>query len=267
LSVSMLFVIVFLAGFGIFSGQAGNNAVAATYYPTTLRSTGVGAALGIGRIGSILGPTVAEFMRPRYTTQQLFLVFATLYYIAQVGMAESLFYFVPKTEGRRGTYVANAAIGLMTLGLVSGALLWAGAPVSVVAGSGGLDDRRELLDRIVVQLPNTAMFAYLYFALQRTGAAPVLALPGHRKREITQFAEISGARALAVPAAARGFDFTAMAAEVIDIRGRLREKMMFGSDHPSLPYERILREWDELGYDQSVMDLVFHANAERVLGL
>jgi predicted TIM-barrel fold metal-dependent hydrolase len=52
-----------------------------------------------------------------------------------------------------------------------------------------------------------------------------------------------------------------------DIRGRLREKVMFGSDHPSLPYERILREWDELGYDQSVMDLVFHTNAERVLGL
>jgi uncharacterized protein len=52
-----------------------------------------------------------------------------------------------------------------------------------------------------------------------------------------------------------------------DVRGRLREKIMFGSDHPSLPYERILREWDELGYDQSVMDLVFHANAERVLGL
>jgi uncharacterized protein len=33
------------------------------------------------------------------------------------------------------------------------------------------------------------------------------------------------------------------------------------------PYDRILREWDELGYDQTVMDLVFHANAERVLGL
>ncbi len=52
-----------------------------------------------------------------------------------------------------------------------------------------------------------------------------------------------------------------------DIRGRLREKMMFGSDYPSLPYERILQEWDELGYDRSVMDLVFYANAERVLGL
>jgi acyl-CoA synthetase (AMP-forming)/AMP-acid ligase II len=156
-----------------------------------------------------------------------------------------------------------------------------------------LDEGFGPLDRIIVQLPNTAMFAYLYFALQRIGAAPVLALPGHRKREITQFAEISGARALAVPAAARGFDFAVdrrddavalhkdnvfwelsgwapkyfPASLRTDIRGRLREKMMFGSDHPSLPYERILREWDELGYDQSVLDLVFHANAERVLGL
>jgi acyl-coenzyme A synthetase/AMP-(fatty) acid ligase len=51
------------------------------------------------------------------------------------------------------------------------------------------------------------------------------------------------------------------------VRGRLREKIMSGSDHPSLPYDRILREWEELGYDRTVMDLVFHANAERVLGL
>jgi hypothetical protein len=42
---------------------------------------------------------------------------------------------------------------------------------------------------------------------------------------------------------------------------------MFGGDHPSLSYERIPREWDELGYDQAVMDLVFHAKDERVLGL
>jgi 2,3-dihydroxybenzoate-AMP ligase len=71
------------------------------------------------------------------------------------------------------------------------------------------------LDRIIVQLPNTAMFAYLYFALQRIGAVPVLALPVHRKREITQFAEISGAKALAVPAAGRHFDYTAMAREIM----------------------------------------------------
>jgi 2,3-dihydroxybenzoate-AMP ligase len=71
------------------------------------------------------------------------------------------------------------------------------------------------LDRIIVQLPNTALFAYLYFGLQRIGAIPVLALPVHRRREISQFAEISQARALAIPAAARGFDFTAMARDVM----------------------------------------------------
>jgi uncharacterized protein len=42
---------------------------------------------------------------------------------------------------------------------------------------------------------------------------------------------------------------------------------MFGSDYPSMPYERIFREWDELGYSEEVMAGVFHANAERVLGL
>ena len=52
-----------------------------------------------------------------------------------------------------------------------------------------------------------------------------------------------------------------------DIRGRLQDKIMFGSDYPSLPLSRLLREWDELGFSEEVMDKVFHANAERVLGL
>jgi len=52
-----------------------------------------------------------------------------------------------------------------------------------------------------------------------------------------------------------------------DVRGRLQDKIMFGSDYPSLPLERVLREWDELGYSDEVMEKVFHANAERVLGL
>jgi predicted TIM-barrel fold metal-dependent hydrolase len=52
-----------------------------------------------------------------------------------------------------------------------------------------------------------------------------------------------------------------------DVRGRLRDKIMFGSDYPSMPYERILREWDELDYPEEVMEGVFHGNAERVLGL
>jgi predicted TIM-barrel fold metal-dependent hydrolase len=53
----------------------------------------------------------------------------------------------------------------------------------------------------------------------------------------------------------------------VDMRGRLQDKIMFGSDYPSMPYERILREWKELGYSDAVMEKIFHANAERILGL
>jgi uncharacterized protein len=52
-----------------------------------------------------------------------------------------------------------------------------------------------------------------------------------------------------------------------DIRGRLKHKVMFGSDYPSLPYERLFREWGAMGYTDEVMELFFHGNAERVLGL
>ncbi len=52
-----------------------------------------------------------------------------------------------------------------------------------------------------------------------------------------------------------------------DVRGRLQDKIMFGTDYPSLPLDRLLREWDELGFSDEVMHKVFHANAERVLGL
>ncbi len=52
----------FLAGVGILGGQTGSNVLAASFYPTYIRSTGVGWALGIGRIGSILGPVFGGIM-------------------------------------------------------------------------------------------------------------------------------------------------------------------------------------------------------------
>ncbi|HXP31161.1 MAG TPA: amidohydrolase family protein [Stellaceae bacterium] len=53
----------------------------------------------------------------------------------------------------------------------------------------------------------------------------------------------------------------------IDIRARLQDKIMFGSDYPSMPYERLFKEWAELGYSAAVMEKIFHQNAERLLGL
>ena len=46
---------VFGAGFCTGGCQIGIHAVAAAYYPTTSRATGVGWASGVGRLGSVLG--------------------------------------------------------------------------------------------------------------------------------------------------------------------------------------------------------------------
>jgi predicted TIM-barrel fold metal-dependent hydrolase len=52
-----------------------------------------------------------------------------------------------------------------------------------------------------------------------------------------------------------------------DVRGRLRDKIMFGSDYPSIPYERLFREWGEQGYSDEILEKLYHGNAERILGL
>jgi AAHS family 4-hydroxybenzoate transporter-like MFS transporter len=53
-----LLMLAFLVGFFLVGGQIGLNSIAGTIYPTDIRSTGAGWALGIGRIGSILGPVL-----------------------------------------------------------------------------------------------------------------------------------------------------------------------------------------------------------------
>jgi MFS transporter, AAHS family, 4-hydroxybenzoate transporter len=58
-SIAFVTVAIFAAGFCIVGGQIAANALAAGFYPTSIRATGVGWALGIGRAGSIVGPLVA----------------------------------------------------------------------------------------------------------------------------------------------------------------------------------------------------------------
>ena len=77
LSLAMLFTVVFLAGYGVVGGQTAVNALSATFYPTDLRSTGIGAGLGIGRIGAIIGPVVGGILMSQHLpSQKLFLVAA-----------------------------------------------------------------------------------------------------------------------------------------------------------------------------------------------
>ena len=73
LSLAALFPIIVFCGFCIVGGQPAINALAATIYPTSLRATGVGWSLGIGRIGSIVGPILAgHFIALQWSTEQLF---------------------------------------------------------------------------------------------------------------------------------------------------------------------------------------------------
>jgi AAHS family 4-hydroxybenzoate transporter-like MFS transporter len=76
-SLAFLFITIFIAGFCIVGGQPAVNALAASYYPTTLRSTGIGWSLGVGRIGSIIGPVLGgELIRLNWPNSTIFLVVA-----------------------------------------------------------------------------------------------------------------------------------------------------------------------------------------------
>ncbi|MBR0849739.1 MFS transporter [Bradyrhizobium diazoefficiens] len=64
-AIGLVTMAIFASGFCVVGGQIASNALTATFYPTAIRSTGVGWALGIGRIGSIVGPLVGGVMLAR----------------------------------------------------------------------------------------------------------------------------------------------------------------------------------------------------------
>jgi AAHS family 4-hydroxybenzoate transporter-like MFS transporter len=61
-SIGLLMVTVTAAGFCVVGGQTGSQALVANFYPTAIRSTGVGWCHGIGRIGSIVGPILGGML-------------------------------------------------------------------------------------------------------------------------------------------------------------------------------------------------------------
>ena len=87
ISLAMLTTVVFIAGVCVTGGQAAINALAATYYPTELRSTGIGAGLGVGRMGAIIGPTLASMLLGHgWSARDLFLAAAVPPLIAAAAM-------------------------------------------------------------------------------------------------------------------------------------------------------------------------------------
>jgi O-antigen/teichoic acid export membrane protein len=82
------------------------------------RSVGFAAAFAIPIVLSRILDQ-AEFG----TYKQLFLIYATLFGAAQLGIAESLYYFIPRDWGRTGQHVANAVLTLAASGITCLTLL------------------------------------------------------------------------------------------------------------------------------------------------
>ena len=70
----LMIVVTFFLGISVQGAQAGLNVLAAMYYPTAMRSTGVGWALGVGRVGAIVGPLIGGAMlQMQWTPREIFL--------------------------------------------------------------------------------------------------------------------------------------------------------------------------------------------------
>jgi AAHS family 4-hydroxybenzoate transporter-like MFS transporter len=61
-SLALLVLAVFGVGFGVSGSQVGANALAAAFYPTSSRATGVSWAAAVGRSGSVLGSMAGGLM-------------------------------------------------------------------------------------------------------------------------------------------------------------------------------------------------------------
>ncbi|WP_138472784.1 aromatic acid/H+ symport family MFS transporter [Poseidonocella sp. HB161398] len=85
---SVLFALVFVAGATTIGTQILLYASVAQLYPLSVRSTGLGWASGVGRIGAIAGPTIGGLLlAQRYPLQQNFLIFAIPAAVSAIAMA------------------------------------------------------------------------------------------------------------------------------------------------------------------------------------
>jgi AAHS family 4-hydroxybenzoate transporter-like MFS transporter len=72
-----LFVLLFIIGFFLQGGFVGLYSASAKLYPTEVRATGIGWALGLGRFGAVVGPYVGGlFIATGFSMQLNFLVFS-----------------------------------------------------------------------------------------------------------------------------------------------------------------------------------------------
>lgn len=125
--------------------------------------------------------------------------------------------------------VAQAAAGFAALGLTAG-------------------------HTVVLQLPNCWEFVVAFFALARLGVAPVMALPAHRKAEISAFVEAAGAKAYICADAASGFDYRQLARELQQQHPGLEHVIVRGNAEEFVPFQSLLGTVYSLPQDPAAPD-------------
>ncbi|MFF1410786.1 AMP-binding protein [Streptomyces sp. NPDC058289] len=90
--------------------------------------------------------------------------------------------------------------------------------------------------RVIVQLPAIPELVVTVFALMRAGAVPVLCPISHRAPEVSHAIQVSEATGYVGPATYRGFDHTAMAADIAARGPFLRRVFTFEPPGTSDPY-------------------------------
>jgi O-antigen/teichoic acid export membrane protein len=122
----------------------------------------------IGFAASFIIPVllVRTFNQAEFGTyKQLFLIYGTLYGLAQFGMAESLYYFVPRKPHEAGPYIANTLLTLALAGMSCLALLWlAEARVALWLSNPQLAEHVVLLGAFLVLMLLSAVFEIVMVA-------------------------------------------------------------------------------------------------------
>jgi non-ribosomal peptide synthetase component E (peptide arylation enzyme) len=82
------------------------------------------------------------------------------------------------------------------------------------------------LDRVLLQLPNWHEFAYIYFALQKIGAIPVLLIARYRQHEADHLCRIVQASAWIAPEMWDKIDYRPIIADVLEKNRQVRNVIM-----------------------------------------
>ncbi|WP_422768947.1 (2,3-dihydroxybenzoyl)adenylate synthase [Plantactinospora sp. WMMC1484] len=97
----------------------------------------------------------------------------------------------------------------------------------------------ERLDRVLVQLPNTADFVTTCVGLFRLGALPVLAMPGLRLAELRHLAESTEAQLAILPEVWQGFDHRELGRDLVKAVPTLRTVVIAGVAEEFVPLSAV----------------------------